>query len=216
MPTGTSPDSINGRQSGRTGVDREFDESIHLSGEARTVENRHWPPGLQQYRSPVQDASPSTADPSPASTSSITPRQKSYRSRKSLSTTPTPLYLRHTAEEEDHDREWSQAEGWEDEAVLSWDGEVAESAADAEDDGSSVAPGDAGVSEDDTDWGKDALLTWSDYSEADTDSSENDDNEAEGGVHEESMEELAARGMPDYHSWPLKKLQVSHLKIGAQ
>ncbi|WVQ68998.1 uncharacterized protein L199_007209 [Kwoniella botswanensis] len=126
-------------------------------------------------------------------------------------------------------------DNWGDEAVLSWDGAGGGSSheeRDNEDDEaisvSSVAPSEAGLDEEEEDkeeWGRDAYLEWA-WDEDDV----NEEDEAEGlsatsddehtrdpdkenadeneGVGElETTAQLIQRGMPDYSTWELKKLQ---------
>ncbi|WWD00321.1 hypothetical protein V866_007232 [Kwoniella sp. B9012] len=125
-------------------------------------------------------------------------------------------------------------DNWGDEAVLSWDGAGGGSdheERDNEDDQaisvSSVASSEAGLEEeeDEEEWGRDAYLEWAwdgddvnEEDEADVLSATSDDeptqdpdeenadgNEEVGEV--ETTAQLIQRGMPDYSTWELKKLQ---------
>lgn len=89
------------------------------------------------------------------------------------------------------------------------------------DSASSVAPEEAGISDDEEDWGTEAVLdcAWSGDDRGDS-QVETEEEEEEVELAEkyaeasaeiqgaESEEQLRARGMPDYASWAMKKLQV--------
>jgi hypothetical protein len=95
------------------------------------------------------------------------------------------------------------------------------------DSASSVAAEDAGVSEEEGDWGRDAQMEWAwsptqanlALSDADVVSGDPDEEEIEEiedyeppasqVVVAESKEQLVERGMPDYDEWEVKRLQVS-------
>lgn len=107
-------------------------------------------------------------------------------------------------------------DSWGDDAVLQWEGGIA---VDSDDDVSSVLPEDAGLSEEDEDsWGRGAIIDYTytsqengpSESEASQNMSEDEILVAESSSepHVETMEDLIARGMPDYPSWAMAKLQV--------
>nr|XP_019005401.1 uncharacterized protein I203_02254 [Kwoniella mangroviensis CBS 8507]OCF68862.1 hypothetical protein I203_02254 [Kwoniella mangroviensis CBS 8507] len=126
-------------------------------------------------------------------------------------------------------------DNWGDEAVLSWDGAQGgdgHEERDNEDDQaisvSSVAPSEAGLDEEEEDeeeWGRDAYLEWAwdgddvneedeaeglsatsdDEPMPDPDAENADENEGVGEV--KTTAQLIQRGMPDYCTWELKKLQ---------
>ncbi|WWD07927.1 hypothetical protein V865_006035 [Kwoniella europaea PYCC6329] len=126
-------------------------------------------------------------------------------------------------------------DNWGDEAVLSWDGAGGGSGQeerDNEDDEaisiSSVAPSEAGIDKEEADeeeWGRDAFLEWAwdgddvneedeadglsatsdDEPTQDPDEDDADGNEGTGEV--ETTAQLIQRGMPNYSTWELKKLQ---------
>jgi hypothetical protein len=124
-------------------------------------------------------------------------------------------------------------DGWGDEAVLEWTGGAGDGDR-AIDSASSVAAEDAGVSEEEEDWGRDAQMEWAwsptqlnldpALSDVDLVSEYTDEEEIEeiNGLEDyepsasqavvvESKQQLVARGMPDYDGWELKRLQVSQL-----
>lgn len=105
--------------------------------------------------------------------------------------------------------------GWGDDAMMQWQGAQV---IDTDDDVSSVAPEEAGLLEDDGEdsWGKDAIIdfTLEDTDEGDSSAPEALDErpnvmENVRAAAEETTEELISRGMPDYSSWPVDRLQVS-------
>lgn len=113
-------------------------------------------------------------------------------------------------------------DGWGDDAFLQWEGsEVL--ASDDDDDVSSVAPEDAGLSEDDEDaWGRGAIIDYT-YASAEEERASGIDernvghDDGDESVSESSPEpqidleskvDLISRGMPDYDSWTIPKLQV--------
>ncbi|WRT65014.1 uncharacterized protein IL334_001955 [Kwoniella shivajii] len=122
----------------------------------------------------------------------------------------------------------SPEDNWGDEALLSWDGEDDAEVVSV----SSVAPSEAGLDreeDDEEDWGRDAYLEWAyeggddavstndDMSEdenalgedmEDEDEDEDDEDDDSGKLLQlESPAQLVSRGMPDYSTWELKKLQ---------
>lgn len=172
-----------------------------------------------------------------SSTLSVTPRN--IYAQPGLSLTPTRTRQNHGTEhmslfhdEQEYGHMEHEEQAWGDDAVLRWEGV---DSVNSEDDISSVAPDEAGVSDDDEEnWGRDAIIDFT-YSsqekevepgvEQEVEIREEEDeaveqveigqalNDAWGqatpGVVEETQEQLIARGMPDYQSWDDTKLQVS-------
>ncbi|KAK8846750.1 hypothetical protein IAR55_005837 [Kwoniella newhampshirensis] len=162
---------------------------------------------------------------------SSTPRAKSNKRRpRASSTTPTPATqpapIEISTSSPSEEGEGWEAHGWGDDAVMSWDG------GGVEDNGSvsSVGADEAGVEldEDEEEWGREAYLQWGyegegggystiddgqddDEEEAgefvETQFADNEDEDEVEVVETESKDQLVARGMPDYSSWELKKLQ---------
>jgi hypothetical protein len=179
-------------------------------------------------------------DPSPASTvMSITPRAGG-RARESMSPTPTPFIMDdhdddtfqdtgdHQEEDvhdnhdyNDYTEDWSNEQGWGNDAVMEWDATSAR-----DDDVSSVDREEAGLSDDA--WGRDALLAWDDDDDDDNNDNDDDnDNDEDDNAFEimhqlnhesddasddedteETEDDLHARGMPTYRDWTIKDLQV--------
>ena len=141
---------------------------------------------------------------------SVTPKQHAaLRDRKSLSATPTQgdTSFSTVMPSPSYPLEPHPGEEWGDDAVMRWDGEIVEG-----DDASSVAPEEAGVSGDEEqEWGREAMLDWA-WSPTQDEGGSHVDDESESGEDQvgerESDDQLRARGMPDYSTWELKKLQV--------
>ena len=156
------------------------------------------------------------------------------RNRRSVSVTPTPgdesfsTVIGGPADPIDLDS-YLEEDRWGDDAMLAWDGAIDVGSSpnlqadrnviDILDSASSVAPGDAGIdSDEDEDWGREAVMDWAwsatqekkDASPPDTVEGE-EESEVEEVIEPkvETESELKSRGMPDYGSWDLKKLQVS-------
>ncbi|WVQ84009.1 hypothetical protein IAT38_006154 [Cryptococcus sp. DSM 104549] len=99
-------------------------------------------------------------------------------------------------------------DAWDDEAIMSWEGVAGPSRDDDDDDGmsaSSVPPDD----EERDPWEKAARaeVAWEDEPVEETEEEEEELEEEEEERPEETREELLARGMPDYETWDVKKLQ---------
>ena len=162
-----------------------------------------------------EDDSPMTIT---SSTLSVTPRNGP--SRPQILLTPTPAN-RAIGNDSMSDREQAidiSQEDWGDDAMLRWDG----GELDSEDDVSSVAPEDAGlVSGEDDRWGRDAIIDFTNSTQEEDVESDLPDEEAFAGMLPEqahlpeqgTAEELIARGMPDYSTWTVKKLQVSLITL---
>ncbi len=188
----------------------------------------------EMHRSPPSQtvSSPTSFSPYAASSSSrfsITPKSHPFRNRKSFSATPTPGNV---SSSKATPTAPILEEEWGDDAVIQWVGPADLHADDHSitgDSASSVAAEEAGVSEDDKDaWGRDAMLDWAWSGTEDQGSSQMEDEDVERMDEDEdadedeeedvapqrplgleSEEQLLARGMPDYSTWELKKLQVS-------
>lgn len=130
--------------------------------------------------------------------------------------------------------DFTEDNDWGNEAVFSWngpdDGSLSEDMGHIGELGSasSVAASDAGVGVDDEDddednWGREACLEWAWNPEDEAVSNETDTSEAGSNDEstrpvreatdqitkpEESVEEMIARGMPEYMTWAVPKLQV--------
>lgn len=169
---------------------------------------------------------------SPASGSmSVTPKAKlASRFRTCLSATPTPMpppVFDDDNEEEnngqrdddeqdesDGNDEWPMEDDWGDGAMLEWQAGPTDDPSGLDDDVSSVAPGDAGLPESETDqdeWGRDAYLAWDADGDGIDDGGSDDSDDPEDGpiaAVEETEADLVARGMPEYRQWNVKRLQV--------
>ena len=191
----------------------------------------------ERYRSPKPIIHSSPLEPdnrSPTftetSTTDETPRAMptARRARKSTSMTPTPMqrqdivspkttglsqHLRIVItgilDDEDDPDDHDDDEQWGDEGMMHWEAGSGNDTADEEI--SSVATGDVGMSEEET-WGEGAVLNYVTSGEEDEDGTEGDAFELlETGATEQALtvEDLRAKGMPDYSTWTLPKLQVS-------
>nr|XP_019047449.1 hypothetical protein I302_04062 [Kwoniella bestiolae CBS 10118]OCF26379.1 hypothetical protein I302_04062 [Kwoniella bestiolae CBS 10118] len=157
----------------------------------------------------------------PSTTHSSTPRATTRR--RDQSTTPTPAQVVYSVPSSSPEIDMIQEDEWGDDALLSWDGR-------GDDDDemisvSSVAPSEAGLEqEDEEEWGRDAYLEWAwdgDTNTVDEDEEQelqtdeevggeedsDDDSEDEEEIVMESTSDLVRRGMPDYSTWELNKLQ---------
>ncbi|WVW78726.1 hypothetical protein I302_100686 [Kwoniella bestiolae CBS 10118] len=184
--------------------------------------------GGEENVSPSVDAPKDDTDGStpqkhltPSTTHSSTPRATTRR--RDQSTTPTPAQVVYSVPSSSPEIDMIQEDEWGDDALLSWDGR-------GDDDDemisvSSVAPSEAGLEqEDEEEWGRDAYLEWAwdgDTNTVDEDEEQelqtdeevggeedsDDDSEDEEEIVMESTSDLVRRGMPDYSTWELNKLQ---------
>ena len=221
---GASPPN-NDRQLQRTISDSERRASaLEVDDDARSshaplLHDAHLTPRYRVDSSPDDD-SPATVT---SSRYSITPRNVFGHHR--FSATPTRTLDPSSAlplSPEDHGENALESmmnhtfdNGWGDDAMMQWQGAQV---IDTDDDVSSVAPEEAGLLEDDGEdgWGKDAIIdfTLEDTDEGDSSAPEALDErpnvmENVRAAAEETTEELISRGMPDYSSWPVDRLQVS-------
>jgi hypothetical protein len=103
-------------------------------------------------------------------------------------------------------------DGWGDEAVLQWEAtEVTDS---DDDDVSSVPPDEAGLEDDEGTWGRDAVIDFTyELTEITSVASDSEGSAGAGAAEEdilleEHVDQLLARGMPQYDTWTIPKLQV--------
>jgi len=223
-------------------------ETVDKSVQSRKVEARQdahdATPRRDRHRTPKPHVfSPAMSlDDSPAtvvsSTFSTTPRNIYSQTGSSLTPTRMPAQpvvghfppIHHNVDDY-YEAEEQDEHTWGDDAVLRWEGV---DSVNSEDDISSVAPEEAGVSDDDEEnWGRDAII---DFTYASQESGTEAEEEVEmrgeeqfeeveavelGGAldnawssvpveTDESPAQLMARGMPDYQAWDDTKLQVGH------
>nr|XP_019008744.1 uncharacterized protein I206_06426 [Kwoniella pini CBS 10737]OCF47525.1 hypothetical protein I206_06426 [Kwoniella pini CBS 10737] len=163
-------------------------------------------PQLSRHNTPSKKVTPESIH-------STTPQARSRRNEHSVTPTPVAILDRVVYDVSSSSPEVDMIDDqWGDEAVISWEGVNQNVMQDEEIISvSSVAPSEVGLEEDEEEWGRDAYLEWA-WNEND----QNQDREALYSMENqvENSIQLIERGMPDYSSWELKKLQKLIISYG--